>query len=83
MTRARSTHSGFRIASTFVISREKNSYAYVVHTCVIHTTLTWFPALLYNQLSESAASRHLFNVDVCDGLQVHISDLVLLSFGHG
>jgi len=38
MTRGGNTHSGFRIASTFVISREKNSYANVgtvVYTHVI------------------------------------------------
>jgi len=37
MTRGGSTHSGFRIASIFVTSREKNSYANVgvVYTRVI------------------------------------------------
>jgi len=49
MTRGGNKHSGFRIASTFVISREKNSYAnvgFVVYTRVI--TLYWpvFPKLL-------------------------------------
>jgi len=44
MTRRWSTHSGFRIASTFVISREKNSYAnvQVVYTRVVTLHLHFF-----------------------------------------
>jgi len=44
MTRGGSTHSGFRIASTIVLLREKNSYANIrsfVHLCN-HTALTCF-----------------------------------------
>ena len=58
MTHGWSTHSGFRITSTFVITREKNSYADVVRyiegedfkrgcwSCVHHDALTCFLKLL-------------------------------------
>ena len=48
MTRGRNTHSGLCIASTFVISREKNSYANfgVVYTRVITLHYPVFPKLL-------------------------------------
>jgi len=49
MTRGGNTHSGFRIASTFVISREKNSYAsveVVVYTHLITQHWLVFPKLL-------------------------------------